>query len=483
MAVVVVVHATTALVLGYQPRAVVMHTGHSHSHAARSSSSSSSSSPGRKWWHLGDTSAVKWTSTHLGAALQRKSTTGAVAADRITWIGAAVNVVLTVFKLYAGIVCRSAAMISDAVHSASDLFSDLVTLIALWSSRLPADEDHPYGHGRFETVGAMFVGTSLTFAAWGLAGNAIGALRAPTPFEDTGVGRRLALIAALVSILSKEVLYRATMVVAKRLGSAALKANAWHHRSDAMSSVVALIGIAASTVPGLHFADALAGLVVAVMLGNIGLSVTFEALAELTDTVDELDLRAVRKKVEGIEGVRDVKGCRGRLVGGSLVVDVDVVARRNDLSSSACRQLAERVRFALVDDHSILDGKGIKSATIHVVPDVKICPVVATMPSETDLASLVARSLDRHRQLQQLQPGKSPDFLHHDTIVRYDAIQPKIDIVLRPTSSARTVDDLDAIAKRVRADLDNTLGTCGRIDAIYWLSANAPALVEPSVAC
>lgn len=276
---------------------------------------------------------------HLGSAMVRQES-GAVskerehiAADRITWIGAKVNVVLTAFKFYAGIVCQSAAMVSDAVHSASDLFSDFVTLVAIRSSRLPADSDHPYGHGRFETVGAMIVGATLTCAAWGLVGNAIESLRALTTtgleqavVEVPGVGRRLALIAALVSILSKEALYRATFAVGRRLNSAALKANAWHHRSDALSSVVALVGIAASTLPGLAFADAVAGAVVACMLGSIGMRLTVEAIAELTDTVDEVDLRAIREKVKTIEGVGDVAECRGRLVGGSLVVDLDVCA-------------------------------------------------------------------------------------------------------------------------------------------------------------
>jgi len=415
---------------------------------------------------------VRWTSAHVGAAMRPRSSErmateveAHVAADRITWIGALVNVALTAFKLHAGLVCKSAAMISDAVHSASDLFSDFVTFVALRSSRLPADSDHPYGHERFETVGALVVGGVLSFAAWGLATNAIASLRAPAP--DAGlplVGRKLALVAAIVSILSKEALYRATVAVGKRVNSAALKANAWHHRSDALSSVVALVGIAASTVPGLAFADAVAGGVVAAMLGWIGLRVSVEAIAELTDTVDEVDLRAIRDKVVAIEGVREVATCRGRLVGGALVVDVELVANKDDLSASACRQIAERARIAILEDDTLLDDRRVKSATVTVIPAVKICPVVATMPSETDLANLVARTLhERFAAAPAL-------FTHHDTIVRYEQLSPAIDVFLTPTRPTMTVKDLDRAATQVKRELARALGTCGRVNAIFWLS-------------
>lgn len=432
---------------------------------------------------------VKWTTEHLGGAASnsRKGTTtqneieSHAAADRITLAGAVVNVLLTVFKLYAGVVSKSAAMISDAVHSASDLFSDFVTLVAIRSARKPADEDHPYGHGRFETVGAMIVGAMLVTAAWGLAGNAIASLKAPPAVSEASTGRKLAMLAAVVSIVSKEVLFRATFAVGRAVNSAALKANAFHHRSDAMSSIVALVGIAASAVPGLWFADALAGAAVACMLGNVGLRISMEAIAELTDTVDEVDLKAIQDKVLTIDGIREVSSCRGRLVGGSLVVDVDVVANKKDLSASACRQLAEKARLAIFNDPHLLAGdKVVKTATVNVVPDVKICPVVASMPSEADLTNLVTRTLAEKSHASSDSNIDNRSFVHRDTVVRYDTLQPNIDIFLEPTNAKHTVDNLHEMAADIRRDLTQSLGSCGRIDGVYWLSPPAKPPAPPS---
>ncbi len=224
-----------------------------------------------------------WTSSHLLASPTQKILAGVSAdqkaADRITVVGGLVNVLLTFGKLAAGIYGRSAAMISDAAHSASDLASDVVTLVAMRAARLPADEDHPYGHGRFETVGALVVGGMLVAAGAGAASHAL----------DAGVHAhgalglkpgKIALVAALVSIVAKEGLFRATARVGKRLRSPVLEANAWHHRSDALSSVVALVGIAAArcSLKIFRHADAAAGLAVAAMLAATGFQITAGAL-------------------------------------------------------------------------------------------------------------------------------------------------------------------------------------------------------------
>jgi hypothetical protein len=222
-----------------------------------------------------------WTPGHLARLLgvrtttspARRATADETAADRVTLAGAAVNVALSALKLAAGVYGNSAAMLSDAAHSFSDLISDGVTLVAMRASRLPADSDHPYGHGRFETIGAMFVGAMLVAAAAGVGGHATDALlgvrgaRAHAHIAPGGV----ALAAALVSVVAKEALYRVTAAVGRRITSPVLEANAWHHRSDAMTSVVALVGIAAAKYGAggaLAYADAGAALVVAAMLGG-----------------------------------------------------------------------------------------------------------------------------------------------------------------------------------------------------------------------
>ena len=280
-----------------------------------------------------------WTSSHLLASPTQKILAGVSAdqkaADRITVVGGLVNVLLTFGKLAAGIYGRSAAMISDAAHSASDLASDVVTLVAMRAARLPADEDHPYGHGRFETVGALVVGGMLVAAGAGAASHAL----------DAGVHAhgalglkpgKIALVAALVSIVAKEGLFRATARVGKRLRSPVLEANAWHHRSDALSSVVALVGIAAArcSLKIFRHADAAAGLAVAAMLAATGFQITAGALQELSDAVDQDALERLRFAVLAVPGVAQVASLRGRSIAGKLRVDVDRSLSRGTTSTS-----------------------------------------------------------------------------------------------------------------------------------------------------
>jgi len=257
-------------------------------------------------------------------------------ANRITWIGAVVNVLLAGFKLLAGLLCGSAALVADAGHSLSDLISDLVTLATLRVSRLPPDADHPYGHGRFEALGALMIGFLLVATAWGFGQHAyadlahqiatyhfmsepvqaassvgsaahghahgsgsglLGELAAGLKqswFSSTSSGapswlrseHGAALLAAVASIGIKEWLYQITAAVGKKQNSQVLVANAWHHRSDALSSVVALVGIAGACL-GFPMLDPLAGLGVAAMVATTGVHVGWDSIQQLTDGVDE----------------------------------------------------------------------------------------------------------------------------------------------------------------------------------------------------
>jgi len=478
------------------------HGGHAHSHAH---TNIVAVLPGYLRWlreHLGD-------AMRGPKALPLDKSAEFRLADGVTWLGAAVNVLLTVFKGYAGVVSHSAAMIADAVHSLSDLLSDVVTLISMRMARLPPDEDHGYGHERFETVGAMFVGAMLLAAAWGLGETALASLRASiplattvplpattsvapdvlnaaaaaaaaaaavnsNPLSATGISSitipewlaackgNIALWAAMVSIVAKEALYRGTTFVAERLRSPALRANAWHHRSDAMSSVVALVGIFAAAVggPRFAFADGVAAGIVALMLGAMGLRISVEALAELTDTVDEADLRAVRESVQRVEGVQSVERSRGRLVGGALAVDVDVVPTRRDLTASASARLAERARLAIIEAPDL--DKELKQATIRVVPAQKVCPVVASMPSQE-------RILDKVTGALKGVVFRMP-FALHDTQVHYEGLQPVIDLYLDPVDKRFTVAHLDDSAAAVVRHLHDVLGDQVKINKVYWLS-------------
>lgn len=194
--------------------------------------------------------------------------------DRITLVGAAINIFLSALKLAAGVLGHSAAMVADAAHSLSDLASDVITMWSVRMGRLPPDDDHPYGHGRFEALGSLLIAAMLVGTGWAIGahawqhGAALLAGQAALAAAAAGGGhvhgvvaiapRPIALVAALLSLFSKEWLYRATAAVGRRLGSTVVVANAQHHRSDALSSVVAFFGIGGAML-GLPLLDPLAG--------------------------------------------------------------------------------------------------------------------------------------------------------------------------------------------------------------------------------
>jgi len=266
------------------------------------------------------------------------------AASRITWIGAAVNLLLALFKVAAGIWGRSAAMLADAGHSFSDLISDGLTLITLRMSALPPDDDHPYGHGRFESLGSLAIASILFLAGLSFGANAYRSLIAPSP---TPLGS-IALWAAAASILSKEVLFRATERIGRRVNSQVLLANAWHHRSDALSSVVALVGIAGAFA-GVPILDPIAGLVVAAMVSFMGVRIGAEALGQLVDTSDYGVVEAVQEVATTVPGVNLASEIRTRSMGGDALVDLAIQVGPT-LSASTAHKLAEEVRWRVLAD-------------------------------------------------------------------------------------------------------------------------------------
>lgn len=233
---------------------------------------------------------------------------------RATWAGVAVNLPLSAGKIGLGWLSGSQALIADGVHSLSDLLSDAAVLWALQHSHRPADEDHPFGHGRFETMATLAVAAMLGLAAFGILIDAGQRLIDP----PTAAPGALALWAALTSILLKEGLYHYTRAVGRRTGSAMIIANAWHHRSDAASSVVALVGIGAA-MAGWMLADAVAAAVIALMLGRIAWTLGRPALAELVDTApDPADVARIEAEIRMVPGLRDVHDLRLRRVGEGL---------------------------------------------------------------------------------------------------------------------------------------------------------------------
>jgi len=287
-------------------------------------------------------------------------------AARVTWAGAAVNLLLACFKLFAGVYGRSAAMVADAGHSFSDLISDGLTLLALRMSSLPPDVDHPYGHGRFESVGSLAIATLLLGAGVSFGASSYAALLQPAAAP---LGK-IALWAAVASIVSKEALYRATFAVGRSLNSQILIANAWHHRSDALSSVVALAGIGGSLL-GWTMLDPLAGMLVAGLVSWMGLRIGVDALGQLTDTSDYSIVHAVGDMAGRVEGVQSVGRVRCRSMGGSSLVDLEITVDPM-LSASCGHRIAEEVRWSVsaeVDD--------VSEVLVHVdtAPHDVTCPL------------------------------------------------------------------------------------------------------------
>eukprot|EP00931_Biecheleriopsis_adriatica_P029625 TRINITY_DN17562_c0_g1_i1.p1 TRINITY_DN17562_c0_g1~~TRINITY_DN17562_c0_g1_i1.p1 ORF type:complete len:570 (-),score=65.42 TRINITY_DN17562_c0_g1_i1:270-1760(-) len=269
-----------------------------------------------------------------------------VSGQRITLVGAVVNVVLACLKLLVGLSSKSMALVADAGHSLSDLIGDGVTLWAVHMASMPPDEEHPYGHGRFESVGALGVGVLVVFAGMGIAKEALVELRdvfSVHAAQTSATPTSWALQVCILSILSKELLYRATDAVGRQLNSPVLRANASHHRSDAWSSVVAGIGIVGSLF-GFQSLDPFAAMVVAFMVLRMGLDIMAESLSHLTDTTDRGIIKSVEAAALCVPGAADVKEVRARAMGSQWQVEAVVAPSKFVHSVTAAAHLAAQVR-------------------------------------------------------------------------------------------------------------------------------------------
>jgi cation diffusion facilitator family transporter len=293
----------------------------------------------------------------------RQAVESSAAADRIWfvgWIGLFTNLALAAIKMTAGVLGHSHAVVADAIHSLSDVATDvaLIAGVRFWSK--PADERHPHGHQRIETLVTVLIGVSLGAVALGLMWDAVvsghdrGSLT-PTP---------VALAAALLSIVVKEALYRWTAAEGRKVDSPALIANAWHHRSDSLSSVPAAASVAvAVVVPALAFVDRIGALVVCVFILFAAKRILAPALSELIDTgAPREDRRRLRHLALGVEGVKDAHEIRTRYVGPNLAVDLHVEVDAG-LSVEEGHAIGEAVRQRLIDD-----GPKVADVLVHVEP-------------------------------------------------------------------------------------------------------------------
>ena len=268
---------------------------------------------------------------------------------KITLWGSLVNLVLTVFKIIAGVMGRSAAMIADGIHSLSDLLSDVVVLVFTHMSSKGKDRDHSFGHGKFEALATLIVSVMLVAVGTDLM---IGAIRSIIGFcrgDDIPEPGIIALIAAVVSILSKEILYHATVKVGKKTGSTVVVANAWHHRSDAFSSIGAMAGIGGAMLLGGRWTvlDPVASCVISVAIIVIAVRLALPSLAELLETSLPEDIeQEIVTIASAVKGVNDVHELKTRRNGISFIIDAHI-AVNPDISIVEAHDIATDVEDAL----------------------------------------------------------------------------------------------------------------------------------------
>ena len=253
-------------------------------------------------------------------------------ASYITWVGFGVNVGLTVVKFVAGILGRSSAMVADAVHSLSDFITDIIVIVSFSLIKKPADDCHHYGHGRFETLATVLIGVALVIVAFGIGYNSVEAIIRVAYGEKLNQPGLLALFAALLSLLSKEWLFRYTRKIGREINSAAVDANAWHHRSDAFSSIGTAVGIGGAIFLGEKFRvlDPVAALAVSIFILKVAFNISWGAMSELMDkSLDDDTNEDLMNIIGGTKGVLDPHNLRTRKIGNNISVDVHIRVNRN----------------------------------------------------------------------------------------------------------------------------------------------------------
>jgi cation diffusion facilitator family transporter len=277
------------------------------------------------------------------------------AANRSTWVSVAINVLLSSLQVGVGIFSKSQALIADGLHSLSDLVSDFVVLMAGRHSQKDADDMHPYGHHRFETAASLVVGLLLLAVGVGMLWSAFVKLQSPHTVEKV---HETALWVAGAALVSKELLFRYMLSVAKQVKSSMLVANAWHARSDAASSLVVGVGIVGNLL-GYPILDPIAALVVGLMVTRMGWRFTWDALHDLMDrAVDEAEVRAIHDTLLNTPGVRGVHDVRTRKMGDMIVVDAHIevdalqtVEAGHDITVQARSRVMQRHRVLSLLTH------------------------------------------------------------------------------------------------------------------------------------
>ena len=282
-------------------------------------------------------------------------------ANKVSFITIVQNVLLSVFKLFAGIFAHSNAMISDAVHSASDVFSTIIVIIGVKLASKKSDKEHPYGHERLECVAAIVLSIVLLYTGIKIGSQAVKDIIGGNyqSLQKPGV---LALVAAVVSIVTKEIMYWYTRHYAKKIDSSALMADAWHHRSDALSSIGAFVGIFGARL-GYPILDPVASIVICFMIAKAAIDIFRDAIDKMVDhSCDAKTEESMRREILKVPGVRRVDLLRTRLFGSKMYVDIEIAAA-GEISLNDAHDIAENVHHTIEDKF-----KDVKHCMVHVNP-------------------------------------------------------------------------------------------------------------------
>lgn len=277
---------------------------------------------------------------------------------KVSSVSIAINVVLSMFKLAAGIAGKSSAMIADSVHTISDVFTTVIVIIGLKLSSKGADVQHPYGHERLESVCAKIISVILMILGVMIAyKSAVDLYRG-----NSVVPGRIALWAAVVSVIVKEGLYWYTIKAARRIKSISMEGDAWHHRSDALSSIGTFLGVLGARF-GYSFLDPLAGIIVSLMIFKVGADLYLRAIKELVDASADKEIEEeICNKVLTVDGVEAIKNLKTRIFGNRIYVDIEIYVNEG-LSVKEGHDIAESVHYLVEKQMEI-----VKHCMVHIEP-------------------------------------------------------------------------------------------------------------------
>ena len=279
---------------------------------------------------------------------------------KITVAGLIVNIFLFALKVWVGIISHSQALLADGIHSLSDLFTDFLTLWGIKYGRKEEDELHPFGHGRIETLASLFVGVLLILISLWISVSGILDIQRGAPTQPSG----LAVWAAMISIVLKEALFQYTVRTGKLIGSQLLIANAWHHRSDAFSSVAVVLGVGATLVsPRLTALDIYAAILVSFFMIRIGLKIFAQAAREIIDTSpDRRVVQEIYDCAQSIEGVRGAHDLKARTSAGNIIMEIHIAVEPT-ITVEQGHSIAKQVETCILND-----VVQVSSVVIHVDP-------------------------------------------------------------------------------------------------------------------